>query len=139
MALYRHIVENERAPIELRGRVTVWNRFLAEEIAADARHMVPIDTGELHDSINVVPIDLDQTWVVVGTDHWAPTEYGSGPHWIISHGVWLRPGNPWPLRNRRTGQVFGLAVWHPGTPEQPFMRPSLYKIRSVAAVGGVVT
>jgi hypothetical protein len=91
----------------------------AEDVASDARRYCPVDTGDLVGSIrargNVV-------WV--GTDHWAPTEYGSRPHLIVSHG-------PWPLRNRETGQVFGRVVHHPGTPAQPFMRPAVYMQRGL--------
>lgn len=50
-------------------------------------------------------------------------EFGSRPHVIRSKG-------PWPLRNSRTGQVFGRVVQHPGTRPQPFMRPSLDVLRS---------
>lgn len=129
------IVADDRWIVRLKARVPPWVEFLANAIADDARRTVPIDTRELHDSIEVMPIAFDEVAIVVGTDHWAPTEYGSGPHWIISHGLWLRPENPWPLRNRRTGQVFGLVVWHPGTPEQPFMRPALYKRRRLRTGG----
>lgn len=45
-------------------------------------------------------------------------EYGTAPHTITSHG-------DYPLRNRRTGQVFGRTVQHPGTAPQPFLRPAL--------------
>lgn len=84
-----------------------------------ARRRCPVDTGELQESIRAVHLGLiGQVWV--GTDHWAPTEYGSRPHIIRSTG-------PWPLRNRETGEVFGPEVHHPGTPEQAFMRPALYQ------------
>jgi hypothetical protein len=46
------------------------------------------------------------------------TEFGTRPHIIRSHG-------PYPLRNRRTGQVFGPVVHHPGTQPRPFLRPAL--------------
>src|SRR5689334_3931213 len=49
-------------------------------------------------------------------------EVGTAPHVIESHG-------DYPLRNARTGQVFGRRVNHPGTAAQPFLRPALDDIR----------
>lgn len=89
-------------------------------VAADARRQCPIDQGDLLESIHE---DLSAGRVHVGTDHWAPTEYGSQPHLIRSHG-------PYPLRSRETGEVFGPVVMHPGTPAQPFMRPALFRRRT---------
>jgi hypothetical protein len=92
---------------------------VAEDVASDARRFCPIDTGEL-----VASIKVRDNVVWVGTDHWAPTEYGSRPHLIVSHGKW-------PLRNRETGQVFGRVVNHPGTPQQSFMRVAVYMQRGL--------
>jgi hypothetical protein len=96
-------------------------KAIAEDVASTARRRVPVDTGDLLDSIRVQHT-ADESRVLVGTDHWAPTEYGSRPHIIRSTG-------PWPLRNRETGEVFGPSVRHPGTPEQAFMRPSIFQKR----------
>ena len=61
------------------------------------------------------------------TDDGAPyglfVEVGTVEHDIISHG-------DYPLRNRRTGQVFGKIVHHPGTAAQPYLRPALEDLRS---------
>ncbi len=98
---------------------------ILEDIADDAKRVVPYDSGDLHDSIAVEHVPgATEGKVVVGTDHWAPTEYGSGPHTIESQGDYS-------LHNSETGEYFGKTVNHPGTPEQPFMRPSLYKKRTV--------
>jgi hypothetical protein len=51
-------------------------------------------------------------------------ESGTPPHIIESHG-------PWPLRNKRTGQVFGRIVHHPGTRPQPFIALSLEELPAV--------
>jgi hypothetical protein len=48
-------------------------------------------------------------------------EVGTKPHGIDSHGSW-------PLRNRRTGQVFGRHVNHPGTAPRPYLRPALDQV-----------
>jgi hypothetical protein len=56
------------------------------------------------------------TTVLIYCDHPAaifvlkPTK----PHAIDSHGTW-------PLRNKRTGQVFGRHVWHPGYKGDDFL------------------
>jgi hypothetical protein len=109
------------AQIEARcQRVT---REVTAGVARGARRRCPIDTGELESTIREEHLGLvGRVWV--GTDHWAPTEYGSRPHEIRSHG-------PYPLRNRETGEIFGPVVWHPGTPSQPFMRPALYQRRVI--------
>lgn len=97
-------------------------RNMAHDVAQDARRRVPIDTGELRASIRTGRVTPQHWRVWVGTDHWAPTEYGSAPHIIRSHG-------PYSLHNRETGDYFGRSVRHPGTPEQPFMRPAAYTKR----------
>jgi hypothetical protein len=51
-------------------------------------------------------------------------EVGTAAHIIRSHG-------PYPLRNRKTGQVFGREVHHPGTQAQPHLRPALDDIRAM--------
>ncbi|MDL4812817.1 hypothetical protein [Actinomadura opuntiae] len=48
-------------------------------------------------------------------------ELGTRAHEIASHGNY-------PLRNRRTGQVFGRKVQHPGTRPRPFLRPALVEM-----------
>ncbi len=92
-------------------------------IEDDALRTVPYDSGELYDSIkrNYTPGNLEGT-VSVGTDHWAPTEYGSRPHYI-------RAVTKKVLSDGKT--IFGKTVYHPGTPEQSFMRTSLYKKRTL--------
>jgi hypothetical protein len=57
---------------------------------------------------------------------WA-MEVGTVAHVIRSKG-------PYPLRNRKTGQVFGPVVHHPGTDPIPHLRPALDDIR--AALNG---
>jgi HK97 gp10 family phage protein len=49
---------------------------VAEAVADYARSIVPVDTGELHDSIEVV--EVEGGWAVqVGTDHWLFIEFGT--------------------------------------------------------------
>jgi hypothetical protein len=98
-------------------------RSVTREVAQDIRRRVPVDTGELEESVTEVVTETTGR-VFVGTDHWAAVEYGTRPHLIRSTG-------PWPLRNRETGQQFGRVVHHPGTPAQPFMRPALYRQRDL--------
>lgn len=98
-----------------------------DDVESDAEHGCPVDTGDLRSTIRK---DHDggmsgRVWtgdLGAGIDYWATVEYGSRPHIIRSKG-------PWPLRNRETGQVFGRVVHHPGTPEQPYMRPALNRAR----------
>ena len=50
---------------------------LTEDVESDAERFVPIDTGELHQSLHTeYPRPLvGQVWV--GTDHWIYPEYGT--------------------------------------------------------------
>lgn len=57
-----------------------------------------------------------------GFNYPAALENGTKPHEIHSKG-------PWPLRNRRTGQVFGRSVMHPGTAPIPWGRRSAEALR----------
>lgn len=98
-------------------------RKITREVERDANRRAPVDTGDMRKSIHSVVVKRTGR-VFVGTDHWAPTEYGSRPHIIESGGAYS-------LHNHETGQYFGRRVKHPGTPSQPFMRPALYKHRGL--------
>lgn len=80
-------------------------------------------SGHLRSSIGW-DLNIHPLWADIGTDvdYGLYVEVGTKPHTIRSHG-------PWPLRNRRTGQVFGQVVHHPGTRAQPYLRPALDDIR----------
>ena len=116
------IVIDPRGVANIEAKAARETRRVTEDIADDARYRCPMDTGELVDSIETrYPGPLHgQVWV--GTDHWAPTEYGSRPHKI-------RVRKAKVLHNAETGEFFGREVNHPGTPEQPFMRPAAYTKR----------
>lgn len=112
------------AKIERLGDRCVGN--VTDAVERDANRKVPIDTGELRASIHSVHTGSVGR-VFVGTDHWGPTEYGSRPHIIRAHGDYA-------LANRETGfYARSGIVHHPGTPEQAFMRPSLYQKRHIRA------
>jgi hypothetical protein len=96
---------------------------VTEAVARDAISECPIDSGDLVESVGTRYPGKLHGIVVVGTDHWHETEYGSPPHEIRSHGKWS-------LRSDE-GVYFGRRVWHPGTPSQPFMRRALYRRRAL--------
>lgn len=116
------VVINSSGIADLEALAARITRNTAHDVAQDARRRVPVDTGELRSTIRTARVTPQHWRVWVGTEHWAPTEYGSSPHIIRSTG-------PWPLRNRETGETFGRIVRHPGTPAQPFMRPAAYTKR----------
>lgn len=62
-------------------------------------------------SVIIGPTDPAAIYVIKGTS----------PHEIRSTG-------PWPLRNPKTGQVFGPMVNHPGSPANDFVTPALEDI-----------
>lgn len=49
---------------------------IAEQALADARAHVPIETGELYDSLHIEEIENGKR-VVAGTDHWVFPEFGT--------------------------------------------------------------
>jgi hypothetical protein len=122
---YRHIRENPQFDAYFLAAQGKQVKKVTEAIADDARRACPYDSGDLYDSIDTRYPGKLRGVVIVGTDHWHPTEYGSPPHEIRSRGKW-------PLRNIETGDVFGRVVDHPGTPEQPFMRPALFRKRRLS-------
>lgn len=97
---------------------------LVDGIAKDASRYAPRDTGAMAKQI-VSYRAGPKLWRVHSlATYTCFVEFGTGPHPIKAHG-------DYPLRNRRSGKVFGPLVHHPGTPEQPFMRPALYQARSL--------
>lgn len=118
---FRHIRENPQFDgyfLAAQGRQV---KKVTEAIAADARAGCPYDSGDLHDSIEPRYPGKLRGVVIVGTDHWVATEYGSPPHEIRARNkkALFWDGAAHPL----------VSVQHPGTPEQPFMRPALFKKR----------
>lgn len=103
-----------RAPVSpdgSHGRPSGWMRsHIGWRITKDSRGLVAIV-----ESPATTPEGFPYPLVV---------ELGSAPHIIESHG-------DYPLRNRKTGQVFGKRVRHPGTDPQPYLRPALDDIRGM--------
>lgn len=121
------VVPSERWKLDLAIRTQDDLIALVEEIADECRRGCPVDSGEMRESIRTTYTPgVGLVWV--GTDHWAPTEYGSEDHEITPKG----PGYPlrffWPVRG---DWVAFWRVHHPGTPAQPFMRPALWRRRFV--------
>lgn len=92
-------------------------RWLADEVATDARRFAPVDTGYL--STHIWPEDDGHRVVASGAgrppnaDAPAYVEFGTRPH-LISNAF---------------GR--GITVMHPGTPAQPYLRPAAYKRRRI--------
>lgn len=99
---------------------------VASAIEADAKAGCPRDTGKLANSVHHT---VDGRTARIGTDvdYALSVEFGSKPHII-------RPnGHPFLKFPGRDGEdVFAREVHHPGTPEQPFMRPALFRVRDVS-------
>ncbi|MCX5066661.1 hypothetical protein OOJ91_12305 [Micromonospora lupini] len=110
-----------------------------ERVAAEQRRTAPVspdgshgrEPGYMRDHVSSnLGRDTLGLYVDVGTDARTPdghaypldVELGTRPHVIKSKGNY-------PLRNPKTGQVFGPEVHHPGTDAQPFLRPSLDVLR----------
>jgi hypothetical protein len=83
--------------------------------------------GYARDRVNVERgRDIEGPFRDIGSDATSPEGYnyplglelGTPPHDIVSKG-------DYPLRNRKTGQVFGRVVHHPGTKPYPWCRAAL--------------
>ena len=125
---------DERLLRSVDGPVGNHLRRAAERVTQEAKRLCPVSprgsgdnrSGHLRSSIGFDLVrDAEGLRADVGTtvDYALPVELGSRPHVIESHG-------DWPLRNRKTGQVFGRKVQHPGAPAQPFLRPAVDILRS---------
>lgn len=99
-----------------------------------AKHLAPVDTGELRRSIT---LKAEGNSVIIGTDkEYAPfIEFGSGPHisdvqkeefianltaWAHRHGI----EDPWPLIQ---------AIRKRGTTAKPFLRPAVEENKEAIA------
>lgn len=119
------VVESPVWRLQLKARTQDDLVAIVEDIAEDCRRGAPVDSGALLASIHT-SYRPGVGKVHVGTDHWAPVEYGSEAHEI-------RPRNPrgalaffWLKVGRH---VVLKRVQHPGGPAQPYMRPALYRRR----------
>jgi HK97 gp10 family phage protein len=116
--------------LERRGRRGVQAARQLVPVSADGSHGRP--AGYLRDSIDyeigrgpdgdlyvdiVAPAKTPD-----GRPYGKFVELGTDAHTITAHG-------DYPLRNRKTGQVFGREVHHPGTDPQPFLRPAIQAMR----------
>lgn len=89
----------------------------ARKIEADAKHNAPVNKqsggGNLRQSISSRMEGTSRAIVEARASYAAFVDQGTRPH-IIS------VVNKKVLANRRTGQIFGRVVHHPGTRKQPF-------------------
>lgn len=103
---------------------------IAGEIEADARAACPVKTGRLARSIDheVQGVGADAV-ARIGTnvEYALAVEFGSKPHRIYPK----NPGGMLAFYWEKLGQDVALPyVNHPGTPEQPFLRPALFRERA---------
>lgn len=96
---------------------------VSSAIEADAKTACPKKTGKLANSITH-EVSGRTARVSTDVDYALSVEFGSKPHIIR--------GNPFLAFDGEDGQrVVVREVHHPGTPEQPFMRPALFRTRDV--------
>lgn len=89
----------------------------------EATNEVPVDTGRLKNAVETIQITRFH-YILVANTHYAPfVEFGTAPHTIRANDAqalfWKGADHP------------VKAVNHPGTPEQPFMRPARDRIAQV--------
>lgn len=122
--------------LRMHQRVQRVHDSVVDSVFWDAKNGAAVDTGEMWGSIHVSNVmSRINVWssrfvskVAVGTDHWRFVEYPTAAHEIRPRnpgGALFWPGAPHPVQ----------VVYHPGTHEQPFMRPALYQRRSLRGRG----
>lgn len=130
-----NVVVNQAAIEEIglgSGAVRLMTR-VGEVVTQEAKRLCPVSpvgssdhpSGQLRNDIGFSLEVADGRLgakVFTDVDYALPVILGSRPHVIESHG-------DYPLRNAKTGQVFGRVVHHPGNPPQDFMRPALLAVR----------
>lgn len=107
------------------GQLTVVSaEFLADitdAIEGDAQRFVPVDTGELRDSIEQEVVSTETRRVWARAPHAMDVEFGTRAHVIEPD---QKQALAWP------GGAHPVArVNHPGTKAQPYLRPALYRKR----------
>lgn len=106
---------------QVRPILTDRARDLTRKIATEARHRVPVRTGNLGRSIREDPITFAgpfrvDTGVTAHADYAAAVELGTRPHVI-------RARNADALHFQMGGRdIFAREVHHPGTRPRPFLR-----------------
>jgi len=98
---------------------------VVDDVYNDAVRHAAVDTGEMLATMHRRRVRPLLSQVVVGSDHWKWVEYDTKAHDIRPRDpsrALFWPGAPHPVR----------VVHHPGTTEQPFMRPAVYQRRSLA-------
>lgn len=110
----------------------------AERVTQEAKRLAPVSpdgshgraSGYMRSEIGwVIGTDDEGLYADIQSPAVSPTGYpyplgvevGTVAHVIRSHG-------PYPLRDKY-GNVYGQEVNHPGTPPQPYLRPSLEILR----------
>jgi len=94
---------------------------LGYEIRNEALSLTPVKTGVLRAGWKIRQGRTNKGgWVEVSNNvpYAADIEYGTKPHDIVAKNAKV-------LANRRTGEIFGKKVRHPGTRPQPMLRPAI--------------
>lgn len=96
---------------------------IVNEITEDAIRGAPIATGRMAYTIHWFKVGPDTWWVYSPAPYTLYVEFNTRAH---------------PIRAKRAralhwidelGHHYAREVMHPGTKEQPFMRPATYKVR----------
>lgn len=112
----------KRAPERLDRNMTQAVRNSIGKVEGDAKRNAPVDSGRLRSSIFSRMLGSKKGKVEVGAKYGIFVHEGTRPHII-------RIRRKQVLANRRTGQIFGTVVHHPGTKPQPFLSDALKENR----------
>lgn len=90
-------------------------------VRSDAQQICPVDTGALKESLTVLNVSLGVARVASHLPYCAAVELGfHGQEYVSPH---MRQGHPVRGHTRQGN-----------SPEQPFLRPALYRVRDLSAI-----
>lgn len=103
---------------------------VAKLIEADMRSASPMLSGELRRSIS-----RQGNIIRITAPHWLYVEFGTKPHPIVAGALQSPPKTGGKKALWWPGAAHPVAsVDHPGTPAQPFIKPSVYQARRLYPV-----
>lgn len=116
-----------KAPLKMTEELNRAIKTVILKIEGDAKKLAPVNKqsggGNLRQSINSHMTGIASGLVEVGVNYAAAVHEGTRPHII-------RISTKRVLANKRTGQIFGKVVHHPGTKANPFLKNAVEQNQS---------
>jgi hypothetical protein len=113
-----------RAKLAAAGPVHNVAQDVADDVRGNIRSAGLVETGAFLRSVRVRRRANGDSYVSIGTDHWAHLEYGTAPHVMIAP-----PGHVFTFVKPNGERVFTTRISHPGNRAYRVVRRAFYKKR----------